>query len=87
MHVQYVLTGQFYVPILRPEDDDALPAILGKPFSPSQGGSPLSSIETTPVKAGPSSPLTLNAIAGPMSPSRVGFLVLAMTQNFLQQCL
>eukprot|EP00117_Sycon_ciliatum_P025177 scpid37704/ scgid20952/ Ankyrin repeat and LEM domain-containing protein 2; Liver regeneration-related protein LRRG057 len=61
-----MLDGQYFVPILRPESS---PAILGQPFSPSKGDSPLSSVDTTPVHH-PPSPICVHGLAGPMSPSR-----------------
>ena len=68
---QYFIVGQFYVPLLRAEDNTTQP-MIGQPWSPDSSKVPLN------VAAGSWSPkdplMAVKACAGPMTPSKVIFL-------------
>ncbi len=58
----------FYVPLLRPEDNSA-PGMVGEPWSPDPE-SPKFKREA-PAENPTESPMTIRALAGPMSPTKV----------------
>ena len=65
------MSGQYYVPLLRSEDNTTQP-MIGQPWSPDRKGA----LNTLSPVFNPKDPLmAVKACAGPMTPSRVGEMI------------